>query len=123
MQQREEVSMETAWLSSLGRIAQRMKRIAAAGLAPGRFWIRFYGGDADVEDSRPIRVPCPFPWWETGTLGDGRAVICTLVEAPNPATAKARVRSFWPEAEINSCIRRPAGWKPPEERFPTDAES
>lgn len=32
MQQREEVSMETAWLSSLGRIAQRMKRIAAAGL-------------------------------------------------------------------------------------------
>jgi hypothetical protein len=54
--------------------------------------VRFH---ANYDDSRPVKVEPPGPWWETGLAGDGSY---SVVVAYFPDGAQDRIFEFWPEA-------------------------
>lgn len=55
--------------------------------------VRFH---ANHDDSRPVKVKPPGPWWETGLAGDGSYA---TVVAYFPEGAQDRLKEFWPEAD------------------------
>lgn len=85
-----------------------------------RFWISWYGGDGD--DPRPTTFPVPISWWCTGYREQApTCTICAVVDATDEDAALARVREFWPEAELRFCEAREPGWTPNGGRFPRTA--
>lgn len=89
------------------------------------FWISWW---QPTEDYRPVYDPSresePFNhnYWCSGSDGSGDWSMCALLKAKNKADAKARIKKYWPEADVfRFCDEKPDGWTP-SDRFPMKGE-
>lgn len=73
---------------------------------------------ANYEDSRPVKFPPPYPWWESGFAADESHSIVVAF-----ADSEDQIREYWPEATDIEAVEvegvtfsdrftKPDWWKP-----------
>lgn len=80
-----------------------------------KWWVRW---PVPGSDSRPVAVPTPIEWWESG-FSDTHCTVCAIVHGADEGDVLLAVRSNgWPECEsLDFCGPVGADWRPGS-RFP-----